>query len=53
MRIAVYCGSDFGNCPAYTQAATELGRWIGKCGHTLVYGGGESGLMGDHRAIVI
>ena len=46
MRIAVYCGSDFGNCPAYTQAATELGRWIGKSGHTLVYGGGESGLMG-------
>lgn len=35
------------------RAATELGRWIGKSGHTLVYGGGESGLMGDHRAIVI
>ncbi|MCI6537693.1 TIGR00730 family Rossman fold protein [uncultured Eubacterium sp.] len=46
MRLAVYCGSDFGKEPAYQNAARELGQWIGKCGHSLVYGGGESGLMG-------
>ena len=46
MKIAVYCGSDFGNNEEYTKAARELGQWIGKGKHTLVYGGGESGLMG-------
>ena len=46
MKIAVYCGSDFGKYPVYTEAARELGRWIGKKGHSLVYGGGEAGLMG-------
>lgn len=46
MRLAVYCGSDDGKEPVYRNAAKELGQWIGKCGHSLVYGGGESGLMG-------
>lgn len=46
MNIAVYCGSDFGTNPEYKCAAEELGNWIGQNGHTLVYGGGESGLMG-------
>ena len=46
MKIAVYCGSDFGNNEEYAKAARELGQWIGKSKHTLVYGGGESGLMG-------
>lgn len=46
MKIAVYCGSGFGNNPVYGEAAVELGRWIGAKGHTLVYGGGDTGLMG-------
>lgn len=46
VKIAVYCGSDFGKSPVYKEAAEELGRWIGKNGYTLVYGGGEAGLMG-------
>lgn len=46
MKIAVYCGSDFGKDSIYTEAARELGQWIGKCGNSLIYGGGESGLMG-------
>ena len=46
MKIAVYCGSTFGSDPAFEQAARRLGRWLGDSGHTLVYGGGESGLMG-------
>lgn len=46
MNIAVYCGSNFGNNPAFAQAATQLGTWIGRSGHNLVYGGSSVGLMG-------
>lgn len=46
MKIAVYCGSAPGNDPAFAESARELGRWIGEKGHTLVYGGGDSGIMG-------
>ena len=45
MKIAVYCASEFGKEEIYTEAAKELGQWIGRTKHTLVYGG-ESGLMG-------
>lgn len=47
MKIAVYCGSGFGNNCQFAHSACELGEWIGKNGHSLVYGGGESGLMGE------
>ncbi len=47
MKIAVYCGSDFGTVHAYKEAATQLGQWIASSGNTLVYGGGDSGLMGE------
>lgn len=47
MKIAVYCGSGSGNDPLYAQAAAELGEWIGENKDTLIYGGGESGLMGE------
>ena len=46
MKIAVYCASEFGKEELYTEAARKLGQWIGASKHTLVYGGGESGLMG-------
>ena len=46
MKIAVYCGSELGSHPEYAKAARELGGWIGNNKYTLVYGGGESGLMG-------
>ena len=46
MKIAVYCGSDFGKETIYAEAARELGKWIGANKHSLVYGGGEAGLMG-------
>ena len=46
MKIAVYCGADFGEEPAYIQAARDLGKWIADNGHELVYGGGDAGLMG-------
>ena len=46
MKIAVYCGSNLGNNKAFEQGARELGAWIGKNHHTLVYGAGKRGLMG-------
>ena len=45
MRITVYLGSNPGNDPRLTEAVRELGAWIGKSGHTLVYGGARFGLM--------
>jgi len=46
MNIAVYLGSSFGNDPEIKKESEKLGRWIGSNGHTLVYGGSDSGLMG-------
>ena len=31
--------------PEFTAAAAELGEWIGRNSHTLVYGGSDKGLM--------
>jgi uncharacterized protein (TIGR00730 family) len=44
--VAVYCGSNAGNDPAYAEAAGALGRTLAKRGIRLVYGGGQVGLMG-------
>lgn len=46
LSIAVYCGSRFGDRPAYAQVARTLGRLIAQAGHSVVYGGGRVGLMG-------
>lgn len=45
--ICVFCGSSPGGRPAYGEAARALGRAIGMEGYTLVFGGGEVGLMGE------
>lgn len=44
--LCVYCGSRPGTDPAFAQVAHEVGRWIGRHGGRLVYGGGRNGLMG-------
>ena len=44
--ICVYCGSNAGNKPAYTERAIALGNRLAKEGLALVYGGGNVGLMG-------
>ena len=44
--ICVYCGSQTGRDPAYTQAGQILGRSMAKAGVGLVYGGGAKGVMG-------
>lgn len=45
-QLTVYCGSNFGETPAYYQAAKALGNHLAKHDITLVYGGGNVGLMG-------
>lgn len=44
--VAVFCGSNAGRDPIYMQHARELGKLL--CDHriTLIYGGGNTGLMG-------
>ena len=46
MKICVYAASSDAAAPAYRDAAEELGRLLAAGGHTLVFGGGRSGLMG-------
>lgn len=46
MNVAVYCGANFGKGERYRQAAKAMGHWIAENGHTLVYGGSNTGLMG-------
>lgn len=47
MNITVYLGSNEGKDPAMKTAVRELGTWIGRNGHTLIYGGSKCGLMGE------
>jgi uncharacterized protein (TIGR00730 family) len=44
--LCVYCGSRAGADPRFAAAAADVGRWIGRQGGQLVYGGGNNGLMG-------
>ncbi|MFZ4481231.1 MAG: TIGR00730 family Rossman fold protein [Rhodoferax sp.] len=44
--LCVYCGSRPGLDSSFTAAAMDVGRWIGRHGGQMVYGGGRSGLMG-------
>ena len=45
--VAVFCGSSPGARPVFAEAAEALGAEIGRRGITLVYGGGDRGLMGS------
>lgn len=45
MRIGVFCSANENIDPAFFEAARELGRWMGREGHTLVFGGCDMGLM--------
>jgi hypothetical protein len=44
--LCVYCGSNAGAKPAYSDRAIALGTRLAKDGVALVYGGGNVGLMG-------
>lgn len=45
-RICVFCGSRSGNLSEFAEAAELLGVCLVESGHTLVYGGGSTGIMG-------
>lgn len=45
-RICVFCGSNAGNKPVYADAARQTGAALARRKLTLVYGGGQIGLMG-------
>ncbi len=45
-NVCVYCGSSPGATPLYTEAAAAFGRVLAGAGIGLVYGGGNTGLMG-------
>jgi len=44
--ICVFCGSSAGWNPVYRQAASQFGKLLADKNITLVYGGGNVGLMG-------
>jgi uncharacterized protein (TIGR00730 family) len=46
-RICVYCGARCGDEPAFALAARKLGQLLARHRITLVYGGGNVGLMGQ------
>ena len=46
MNITVYLGAYESNDISFKNAVIELGNFIGNNGHTLVYGGSKTGLMG-------
>jgi uncharacterized protein (TIGR00730 family) len=59
-KLSVFCGSDTGSSLDFIRKAQEIGTLLAKNGITIVYGGGNIGLMGElartaleHRGRVI
>lgn len=52
-QICVFCGSNPGRRPEYAHAARALGELLAARGLTLVYGGGNVGVMGTLADAVI
>src|SRR5438067_1209213 len=44
--LAVFCGSKTGNNPLFVKHAIELGYMLAEKNITLIYGGGNKGVMG-------
>ena len=44
--ITLFCGSKSGKNTAFEQMAMDLGKWLAAEKITLIYGGGNKGLMG-------
>ena len=44
--LCVFCGSSRGADPAFSAGARAFGAAIARSGRTLIYGGGDVGLMG-------
>lgn len=46
MNITVYCGAAMGDDPAFERETHQLGTWMAQNGHRLIWGCGDTGLMG-------
>jgi hypothetical protein len=46
-RVCVFCGSSPGDHPDYARAARDVGTLLARESIGLVYGGGNTGLMGE------
>lgn len=46
MNICIFCGSGAGNNPVYAESAKEIASLLCETKSTLIYGGGNIGLMG-------
>lgn len=46
-HVTVYCSSSNNISRKYFETADEMGRLLAQRGYTLVYGGGQVGLMGE------
>ena len=46
-NICVFCGASASSDPDYSKLANKVGELIGKHNFNLVYGAGNTGLMGD------
>jgi uncharacterized protein (TIGR00730 family) len=47
LSICVFCGSSYGVDPVFAATAKRLGEGIAASGHSLLFGGGNVGLMGE------
>jgi uncharacterized protein (TIGR00730 family) len=43
--IGIFCSASILIKPIFEEEACKLGKWIGKCGKTLINGGSNQGLM--------
>lgn len=46
MNVCIFCGSSKGTELIYADATREIGQLLASSGHSLIYGGGNVGLMG-------
>ena len=46
MNVCVFCGSSTGKDAIFADIANETGKLLARSGHSIVYGGGNIGLMG-------
>ncbi|MCH2202311.1 MAG: TIGR00730 family Rossman fold protein [Fuerstiella sp.] len=44
--ISVFCGSRTGKNPTFAEESRQIARGLVRAGHTIVYGGGSTGIMG-------
>ncbi len=52
-KICVFCGASVPKNKEFIEDAQKLGEWIGKNNHRLIYGAGNTGLMGEVAQAVL